>query len=53
MIAIRELRKEPVIPEIVLAPTVITKNNYKPYDVALESRACPSWEEGSKLGVKR
>jgi ribose transport system substrate-binding protein len=52
MIAIRTLRKEPTIPEIVLAPTVITKDNYQPYDVALETRTCPSWEEGSKLGMK-
>jgi len=53
MIAIRTLRKEPTIPEIVLAPTVITKDNYQPYDVALETRSCPSWEEGSKLGMKK
>jgi ribose transport system substrate-binding protein len=52
MIAIRALRNEPTIPEIVLAPTVITKANYQPYDVALESRSCPTWEEGSKLGMK-
>jgi ribose transport system substrate-binding protein len=53
MIAIRSLRKEPIVPEIVLAPTVITKDNYQPYDVALESRTCPSWEAGSKMGMKR
>ena len=53
MIAIRSLRKEPIIPEIVLAPTVITKDNYQPYDVALESRTCPTWEEGAKMGMKR
>jgi ribose transport system substrate-binding protein len=53
MIAIRELRKEAIVPEIVLAPTVITKDNYKPYDVALETRACPTWEEGSKMGMKK
>ena len=53
MIAIRELRKEPIVAEIVLAPTVITKDNYKPYDVAIETRACPTWEEGSKMGMKR
>lgn len=53
MIAIRDLRKEPIIPEIVLAPTVISKDNYKPYDVALETRACPTWEEGSKMGMKK
>ena len=48
-IAIRSLRNEPVITEIVLKPTVISKENYQPYDVPLESRACPTWEEASKL----
>jgi ribose transport system substrate-binding protein len=50
MIAIRSLRGEPVISEIVLKPTVITKDNYQPYDVALEARSCPSWDEAAKLG---
>ena len=48
-IAIRSLRNEPVITEIVLKPTVISKENYQPYDVPLESRACPTWEEALKL----
>jgi ribose transport system substrate-binding protein len=48
-IAIRSLRNEPVVNEIVLKPTVISKENYQPYDVPLESRACPTWEEASKL----
>ncbi len=52
MIAIRSLRGEPVVTEIVLKPTVITKDNYQPYDVALESRSCPSWDEAAKLGTK-
>lgn len=52
MIAIRSLRNEPVINEIVLKPTVIGKENYQPYDVPLESRKCPSWDEVSTLGVK-
>ena len=51
-IAIRSLRNEPVITEIVLKPTVITKENYQPYDVPLESRTCPTWEEASKLQTK-
>jgi ribose transport system substrate-binding protein len=50
MIAIRSLRNEPVISEIVLKPAVITKDNYQPYDVPLEARVCPSWEEAVKLG---
>ena len=52
IIAIRSLRKEPVIPEIVLKPTVITKANYQPYETPVESRACPSWDEAAKLGGK-
>lgn len=52
MIAIRSLRNEPVVTEIVLKPTVITKDNYQPYDVPLDTRKCPSWDEAAKLGVK-
>jgi ribose transport system substrate-binding protein len=52
MIAIRSLRKEAVISEIVLKPTVITKDNYQPYDRPLESRTCPSWDDATKLGAK-
>lgn len=52
MIAIRSLRGQPVINEIVLKPTVITKTNYQPYDVPLESRTCPSWDDAAKLGSK-
>ncbi len=53
MIAIRSLRNEPVITEIVLKPTVIGKENYQPYDVPLESRTCPSWDEAAKLGTEQ
>ena len=52
MVAIRSLRKESVVTEVVLKPTVIGKDNYQPYDVPLESRSCPSWDEASKLGTK-
>jgi ribose transport system substrate-binding protein len=52
MIAIRSLRGLPVVKEIVLKPTVITKDNYQPYDVPLESRVCPSWDEAAKLAAK-
>ncbi len=50
MIAIRSLRNEPVLPEIVLKPTVVTKANSQPYETPIESRACPAWDEASKLG---
>jgi ribose transport system substrate-binding protein len=52
MIAIRALRGQPVITQIVLKPTTITKDNYQPFDVPLESRVCPSWDEAAKLGAK-
>lgn len=52
MIAIRSLRNEPVVTEIVLKPTVITKDNYQPYDVPLDARKCPTWDEAAKLGAK-
>jgi ribose transport system substrate-binding protein len=52
MIAIRSLRGQPVVTEIMLKPTVITKNNYQPYDLPPESRVCPSWDEVAKVGTK-
>ncbi len=52
MIAIRALRNQPVVSEIVLKPTVITKDNYQPFDVALEARTCPTWEEATKFATK-
>jgi len=51
-IAIRTLRKQPVVSEIVLKPTVITKDNYQPFDVALEARTCPTWDEAAKFATK-
>ena len=44
--------EQPVINEIVLKPTVITKDNYQPFDTPLEQRSCPTFEEASKLGAK-
>ncbi len=52
MIAIRSLRSQPVVSEIVLKPTVITKDNYQPYDQPLDSRTCPSWDDAAKLAAK-
>ena len=51
MIAIRSLRKETVPTEIVLKPTVVEKSNYQPYDVALDARTCPKWEDVPALGT--
>ncbi|MFB9261974.1 sugar ABC transporter substrate-binding protein [Bradyrhizobium erythrophlei] len=52
MMAIRTLRDQPVINEIVLKPTVVTKDNFQPLDVPLEQRACPTFEQAGKLGSK-
>ena len=52
MIAIRSLRGQPVVSEIVLSPTVITKENYQSYEQPLDKRSCPSWDEAAKLGAK-
>ena len=52
MIAVRSLRNEPVVPEIMLKPTVVTKANYQPYETPVESRACPTWEEAATLAGK-
>ena len=45
MIAIRNLRRQPVPAEHVLPSTVVDKTNYQPYDVPVEQRSCPKWEE--------
>jgi ribose transport system substrate-binding protein len=52
MMSIRNLREQPVVAEIVLKPTVITKDNYQPFDLPLEQRACPTWEEAQRLATK-
>jgi ribose transport system substrate-binding protein len=52
MIAVRSLRKEPVVQEIILKPTVVTKANYQSYETPVEARACPSWDEAAKLAGK-
>src|SRR6266481_158411 len=51
MMAIRSLRDQPVINEIVLKPTVIAKDNYKPFYQPLDQRPCPAWDEAHKLVV--
>ena len=50
IIATRTLRKQPVVPEIVLKPTVVSKENYQPYDTPVESRTCPTWEQALTMG---
>jgi ribose transport system substrate-binding protein len=48
MIAVRELRKLPVVKELVLPAAVIDKTNYQPWDIPAENRSCPKWEQAVK-----
>jgi len=50
IIAARTLRKQPVVSEIVLKPTVVSKENYQPYDTPVGSRTCPTWEQALTMG---
>ncbi|MGN6095150.1 MAG: sugar ABC transporter substrate-binding protein [Bosea sp. (in: a-proteobacteria)] len=52
MVAIRSLRKESTVTEVVLKPTVVNASNYQPYDAPLESRACPSWSDAAAMASK-
>jgi len=45
MIAVRSLRKQPVPKEVLLPAVVVDKTNYAPYDVPVDKRSCPKWEE--------
>ena len=44
-IAIRNLRKQPVPAELFLKPSVIDAGNYKEFDMPVEARSCPKWED--------
>jgi len=33
-----------------MAVVTITKDNFQPFDVPLEQRSCPTFEEAGKLG---
>jgi ribose transport system substrate-binding protein len=48
MIALHYLRHEPVPKEVAQPTIVITKDNLAPYDVSLDSRKCPSWDQVPK-----
>ena len=45
IIAIRALRKQPVPAELFLKPSVIDAGNFKDFDMPVEARSCPKWEE--------
>lgn len=52
MVAIRALRGEAIVGNVVLKPTVVNASNYKPYDTPLETRACPAWSEAAAMATK-
>jgi ribose transport system substrate-binding protein len=45
MIAIRHLRKQPIMTEMFLPPSVIDASNQRDFDMPVETRSCPKWEE--------
>jgi hypothetical protein len=49
MIALRALRHEPIVDEVVLTPKVVEKSNYQPYEVSVENRSCPTWEDVTRM----
>jgi ribose transport system substrate-binding protein len=44
MTAIRKVRNQPVLKEVVFKPAVIDRTNYQAWDTPAESRTCPTWE---------
>ncbi len=52
MVAIRALRGEAIVGNVVLKPTVVNASNYQPYDTPLETRACPAWSEAAAMATK-
>jgi ribose transport system substrate-binding protein len=44
-LAIRHLRKLPAPSEHFLKPSVIDASNYKNFDMPVEARSCPKWED--------
>ncbi len=45
IIAIRALRKQSVPAEMFIKPSVIDAGNFKQFDMPVEARSCPKWEE--------
>ncbi len=44
-IAVRNLRKQPTPKEVILKAIVIDKTNLTPYEIPVEQRACPTFEQ--------
>jgi ribose transport system substrate-binding protein len=47
-IAARNLRKQPVPPEVIIKPAVYDKDNYQKYEARAEMRECPNYEDEIK-----
>jgi len=45
MIAIRYLRHEPVPKKVTQPSVVVEKSNLGPYDVPVDQRSCPTWDQ--------
>jgi ribose transport system substrate-binding protein len=45
MIAVRYLRHEPTPKLVTQAPVVVDKSNLGPYDLTVEQRSCPAWDQ--------
>lgn len=48
MTAIRTLRGEPILKELVFKPVLIDKTNFQNFDIPAAQRSCPKWEEATK-----
>ena len=45
--ALRYLRQQPVPSEMRLKPSVIDQSNYQQFDLPVEARSCPKWDEAA------
>src|SRR5471030_2514036 len=45
IIAIRTLRNQVAPAEMFLKPSVIDASNFKEFDMPVEARACPKWDD--------
>jgi ribose transport system substrate-binding protein len=45
ILAIRNLRKQSTPPEMYLKPSVIDASNYREFDMPVEARSCPKWDD--------
>ena len=47
LVALRHLRHQPVPDEMYLKPSVIDKSNYQQFDMPVEARTCPKWDDAA------